>query len=398
MLILAASAMAADWPNYRGPQLNGASQETDWSSDWPESGPKVLWTGQVGIGFSTMTVADGYVYTMGNKKIDDKEHDVVWCLNAETGEKKWDFSYEEPLTPNLYEGGPSATPTVHQGKVYTLSKSGKLYCLDAKTGDGKWQEDIAKTYGLKPAGWGYASSPLIMDGVIYLNAGTHGLALKASDKSLVWINETAENGYASVVPTTVDNKPFLLIFGSSDLAWVELKTGKVAHTFPFKNQYGINSADPIPVAENQVFISSGYGLGCALLEIKDKTVHTVYQNKRMKNQCYGSALYHGHVYGFDGQVNGSGQLACMDVVTGDIKWTQKNKDLGTGTVLIAGDRLIALGEKGKLFVLKAAPEGYEELASAQILTEKCWTMPVLANGLLYARDAFGKLVCLDLRQ
>ena len=126
------AAGATDWPNYRGPDHNGITKETDWKSDWGDSGPKVLWKKSIGMGFSSMAVADGRVYTMGNQ---GKTKDVVNCFDAATGEEKWTHSYLCPLEPKYYEGGTLGTPTVDGERVYTLSKMGSLYCLN--NADGK---------------------------------------------------------------------------------------------------------------------------------------------------------------------------------------------------------------------------------------------------------------------
>jgi outer membrane protein assembly factor BamB len=396
VMMCVVNVWGADWPNYRGVKYDGISQETGWKV-WKQSGPKVLWTAELGTGFATMTVKDGCMYSMGNKEINGKEQDVVWCLDALTGQEKWSHAYEEPLAAKNFEGGPCATPTIHDGRVYTLSRSGKVFCLNAENGDVIWQEDVAKTYGIKIPRWGLSSSPMILDGIVYLNVGGTGMALKAEDKSLVWTNGKTDAGYASMVPYELNGKTHMLTFTGKEFAGVDPKTGAVAFSEPWKTQYAINAADPILLDDGRIFISSGYGYGCALLEIKDGAVKQVYKNKNMKNQCYGTVLLNGYVYGFNGQVNGGGALTCLDVKTGEAAWTQKSKELGTGTVLLAGDRLIVLGEKGALFVVKASPDGYQEIASAKILNKKCWTPPALANGLLYARDAFGKLVCLDLR-
>lgn len=397
VLAFSVNLWAADWPNYRGVDYTGISKETAWKSDWPAGGPKVLWTAELGTGFSTMTIADGRMYALGNTKINGKEQDVVWCLNAVTGAEIWNYPYEEKLAANNFEGGPCSTPTVNGGRVYTLSRSGKVFCLNAKTGKVIWKEDLAATYGIKIPRWGLSGSPMIMDGLVYLNVGGSGMALKASDKSLVWSNGKDNAGYASLVPCELNGKPLVLTFTGTEFVGLDPKTGAAAFKEEWKTRYAVNAADPILVGDNKVFISSGYGYGCALLDIQGDTVKQVYKNKNMKNHCYGCVLLDGYVYGFDGQVNGGASLTCLDVNTGERVWTKKSKELGTGTVLLAGDRLIVLGEKGDLFVVKATPDGYQEIASAKVLDKKCWAPPALANGLLYARDAFGKLVCLDLR-
>jgi len=133
------AASAADWPNWRGPSKNGISLDTHWSVDWPVGGPKVLWQKEIGIGFSSMTVSAGRVYAMGNTgtkgdKQEESHADVVYCFDARTGSEIWRHVYLTPLDPKFYEGGPSATPTVADGKVYCMNHNGEVVVVNAKTG------------------------------------------------------------------------------------------------------------------------------------------------------------------------------------------------------------------------------------------------------------------------
>jgi outer membrane protein assembly factor BamB len=163
--------------------------------------------------------------------------------------------------------------------------------------------------------------------------------------------------------------------------------------FSWRTSYDINAADTI-ISDNTVFISSGYNKGCALYRINGRDVAKVWQNKNMRNHVNSSVLWEGHVYGFDGQVGGGGKLTCVDFGTGEKKWSQEG--MGTGSLMLAGGKLIILGERGKLVIAEASPQGFKELSSAQILPKtKCWTVPVLANGRIYARSAAGHLVCVD---
>jgi len=133
-------AAAADWPNWRGPNHNGVSSETGWSTSWPAEGPKVLWRASLGTGFATMAVSNGRVYAMGN--IND--NDMLYCFDADTGKEIWKKSYPCPLFDKDHEGGPSATPTVDAGLVYTFSKNGDVVCFRADTGDVLWHRNIVK--------------------------------------------------------------------------------------------------------------------------------------------------------------------------------------------------------------------------------------------------------------
>jgi outer membrane protein assembly factor BamB len=145
-----------------------------------------------------------------------------------------------------------------------------------------------------------------------------------------------------------------------------------------------------------MFISSGYNKGCALLKIEKDKVTEIWRNRNMRNHCNSCVLWKGHIYGFDGQFGGGGKLTCIDYNTGQRKWAQGG--LGTGSLMVAEGKLVVLGERGKLVIARASPEKYEQLASAQVLTGKCWTVPVLANGRIYARNAAGDLVCIDVRR
>ncbi len=380
---------AADWPNYRGSNYDGISSETGWRSTWTES-PTVAWKASLGAGFASMAVCNGRVYAMGNVN----DSDIVYCLDAATGKELWKQSYPSRRNAKSHEGGPCGTPTVEEDAVYVFGKNGDALRLDAYTGEVVWHKNVVRELRLKSPTWFFSSSPVLVDDLVILNAGASGVALKKADGSVAWKSGRGAAGYATPVPFTVDGKKCVALFGCSDLFGVEAATGRVLWRYEWKTRYDINAADPI-VAGNTIFISSGYNKGCALLEVSADGVKEVYSNRNMRNQCNCSVLWDGHVYGFDGQVGGSGKLTCIDWKTGETKWAKGG--LGTGSLMLADGKLIVLGEAGKLVIAEALPEGYEELASAEILEGKCWTVPVLANGRIYARNAAGDLVCVDVR-
>ena len=382
------TAEAADWPNWRGPNYNGVSSETGWNATWPKGGPKVPWKKSIGTGFASMAVSNGRVYAMGN--IGDK--DILYCLDAETGEEVWKKSYACPLFSKQHEGGPAATPTVDGDAVYTFSKNGDAIRFDAATGRIVWHRKLNKELGLKHPTWYFAGSPLVIDNMVILNAGTHGLALSKTDGSLIWKNGNGPPGYATAVPYTVGGQKCVALFASREIVGLIATTGKQMWRLAWKTSYDLNAADPI-ISGDTVFISSGYNTGCALLKIDGSNVTEVRRNKNMRNQVNSSVLWKGHVYGFDGQVGGGGKLTCLNYETCEVKWSQRG--MGTGSLMIADGKLIILGERGKLVIAEASPERFEELASSQILKGKCWTVPVLANGRIYARNAEGQLVCVD---
>jgi outer membrane protein assembly factor BamB len=386
--IVCGTAWAADWPNYRGPNYDGISSETGFSASWPESGPKVLWKYSLGAGFASMAVSNGKVYATGN--IDD--NDLLYSLDAATGKEIWKKSYPCPLYSKNHEGGPCATPTIDGDAVYTFSKDGDAIRFNASNGEIVWHKKLNKEMGMKFPTWYFAGSPFIAGDLVIYNAGIYGIALKKTDGSLAWQNGKGTCGYSTAVPYQIAGQKGVAMAVRNELVGLNPTTGKVLWKFPWKTSYDINAADAI-IAGDTIFISSGYNKGCALLKINGGDVIKVWQNKNMRNQINCSVLFEGHIYGFDGQVGGGGKLTCLDLATGDKKWSQGG--MGTGSLMIADGKLIILGERGKLVIAEASPEGYKELASAEILTGKCWTYPVLANGRIYARNAAGQLVCVD---
>jgi len=381
-------AQAADWPNYRGPNHDGVSSETGWVSTWSKDGPKVLWKRSIGIGFASMSVSNGRVYATGNVN----DNDIVYCLDADTGKEIWKKSYPCPLYSKSHEGGPCATPTIDGNAVYTFSKDGDAIRFNAATGDIVWHRKLNKELGLKHPTWHFAGSPFIAGDLVIYNAGTYGTALNKNDGSVVWQNGKGASGYSTAVPYEIAGQKSLVMAVCKELVGLNPVTGKVLWKLPWKTAYDINAADAI-IAADTIFISSGYNKGCALLKISVGDVTKVWQNKNMRNHINCSVLFEGHIYGFDGQVGGGGKLTCIDLATGEKKWSKGG--MGTGSLMIADGKMIILSEKGTLVIAEASAEGFKELASAEILTGKCWTVPVLANGRIYARNAAGQLVCVD---
>jgi outer membrane protein assembly factor BamB len=391
----------ADWPNWRGPDHNGISRETGWDANKLKNGPIFLWRKQIGTGFASVTVSDGRAYAMGNSaqpegKSGQEQKDTLWCFDAGTGAEIWRHTYPCLLEPKSHEGGPSATPTVEAGRVYILSKQGHAFCLDAKKGTVLWQKHLTKDYGIKPHEWGFSGSPIIVDDLIVLNAGTHGLALRKQDGSLAWVNEKGPSGYSSAVPYEQQGKKCVAILGNKEVYGVVAATGQVLWTASWKTMYdesipdAVIGSDRLFGSSRLLFMSSGLGTGAALFQIVDNHLRRVWNSKEMQNWLSTSILWQGHLYGVDTK---DGALKCLDFQTGAVKWAHEG--LGVGSVTLAGDKLIALSDKGRLLIAKASPAGYTELAATQILEGKCWTPPVLANGRIYARNADGELVCID---
>jgi outer membrane protein assembly factor BamB len=377
------SANAIDWYRWRGPDLNGISKEAGWLTTWPKEGPKQLWKASVGIGFSSMSVSDGRVYTMGN----EKDIETVFCFDANTGELRWKHSYACPIDPHVYEGGPNATPTVDGKMVYTFSRKGHVFAFDAETGKVVWSKNVHDELGLKIPEWGLSGSVLVEGNLLIVNAGVAGTALDKTSGKVVWTSGRGSAGYSTPVPFDQGSQRAVALFSTTALEAVTVADGKLLWQFPWKTRYGVNAADPV-INGNKIFISSGYDEGCALVQAGGNKPAVLWQNKNMRNHFNSSVLIQGNIYGFD-----DSDLKCLDWSTGSVKWSEPG--LGKGSLMAADGKLIVLGEQGTLIVAEASPAGFKPIAHAQVLGGKCWTTPVLSNGKIYCRNARGDLVCVD---
>ncbi|MBI3831320.1 MAG: PQQ-like beta-propeller repeat protein [Planctomycetes bacterium] len=405
---------ASDWPQWRGPNRDGTSPEKDWSANWPKEGPKQLWKANVVIGCSSVAVCNGRVFTMGNIKeslpvdanaeksaapaeaktgapaADPKkpdaakpaflEKDVVWCLNADTGEVLWKYVYDCPCAATGFEGGPCSTPCVDGENVYAQGKTGVVFCFEAKTGKIVWQHTPAK---LGNTIWGgVAASPLVLGNLVI--CGNEAFE-KATGKSVWQVKGGCH--WSSPVPTTSGGKPAIAFFGGS-LSLVDAADGKELAAFAWGSDQ--NVADPI-LFDDKVFISSRRlktpDEQCALLKLGSGQPEVVWKNGKLPSYFQVRVKVGDCVYGCDETA-----LKCVNLATGELKWEQKGITRGQP---IASDGKLIVSLSGALLVAEASPAGFKQLARAPFSVGGTPVPPALTNGKLYCRAAKGDLVCLD---
>ena len=383
-------ANASDWTMFRGPGHNGISNETDWKIAWPESGPAKLWEASVGTGFSSVSVADGRVFTLGN----EEKKDTVYAFDAVTGKTIWTHVYSSDIGSKFYEGGPGSTPTVDGDHVFTLSKWGDLYCLNTADGNVIWQRQLEKEEGLRLPDWGFNGSPLVHENMLILNVGGGGMAVDKRSGKTIWLSNDEEAGYSTPLPFSKDGKQYVALTSGDSFLAAEADTGKKTWEISWPTRYGVNAADPIIVGD-QVWIGSGYGKGNGLFNMDGSNTSEVWKNTDLKTQQNPPILIEGHLYGFDGDAGKNSPLKCVELKTGKVIWQAEG--IRYGAVAAAGNQLIVISDKGELMIAPATPEGFTPSARATVLDGKCWTVPVLSNGLIYVRNSRGRLVCLDVR-
>lgn len=369
-----------DWPQWRGPNRDGISKETGLLKQWPADGPPLVWkaTG-TGRGYSTMSVANGRLYTMGLRG----DREFVIAFDVATGKEAWATPHGSPFR-NDRGDGPRGTPTVDGATLYALGGNGDLSSLDARTGRVIWTMNVLRKFGGSNITWGISESPLVIGEKVLVNAGGPGasiVALNKKDGTLIWKSQSDRAGYSSGIPLQVGNTTQVVFFTHTRAVGLDLKDGKLLWEYARPANDVANVATPV-IRGNRIFISSDYGTGAGLVEIKaDGKAQEVYFTRDMRNHHSSSILIGDHLYGFS-----SGILTAMRFDTGEVAW--KDRSVGKGSLVFADGNLYAFSENGVVGLIEATPTGYREKGRFRIQQDSLptWTHPVVAGGRLYLRD------------
>jgi hypothetical protein len=387
--LICGHAYAADWPCYRGPNHDGSTSET--IASWP---PVEVWRATTGSSFSQVSVANGYVYTMGNVG----GNDIVYCFDeSSVGNDPtpvWTKSYS--CGAGGGESGTRCTPTVYNGKVYTLSQEGDLRCWDAVTGteDTDWQMSFSAG---RHSSYGFGGSPYVdvATNRLILTVGDHGTAIDMSSQTVVWGNSGNRAGYATVFRRGSE----LIAFSGTKVMGLNPSSGNENWSFPWDTDYDCNCQVPLFYG-SYVWIASAYNKDtCALVPLGsgDLTGTDVYDDGALGIYCNAAVLIGDYVYGVNCSSTNNGYLVCLDVMAGTRAWTSSGSYGATyGSVLNAGGEVVALSQSGDLVVVEANPAAYNELhRENDIISGSTKTAPVLSNGKLYIRSREGTLACFD---
>ncbi len=392
-ILIASTVQAADWPHWRGPHYDGISREAAPKANFS----KIAWQKAIGVGFSSMAVAEGRVFAMGCSGQRRGTQETFYCLDAATGKPLWSDSYAAALVDYLHEGGPCATPTVDGKRVYGLSKSGRLACYNVANGEKHWTVELMPMAGLaKPPEWGFAGSPLVLGNMVIVEA-TFTAAFNKTTGKEIWRSKVYKPAYGTPAAFQFKGRFYLATLKTDGLVILDAQTGKPVAFQDWRTSFRTNSTTPIVIG-NKIFVSTGYQRGCALFEFTGTDLKQIYTNKHLSNHMNNSVVIGDFIYGFDGNTHGRTpkQIVCMRLADGAVQW--RKLGYGCGSLMAVQDQLLILGEKGKLALGPASPKGFTATAEAQVLQGRCWTVPVYANGRIYARNAAGTLVCVDARR
>ena len=384
------------WPQWLGPERNGKSAETNLALPWPSTGPNILWRTSLGEGYSGISVSGNRVFTMYDKG----EEEFLICLDFNSGKVLWELKTDQRFISN-WGNGPRVTPTIDEEIAYTVSGRSKLYAVHVGDGSILWQRDLVRNFGGEAPDLGYSNSPLVDGDKLWVVAGGRNqnaiLALDKRNGKLRFSSQSDHSGYSSPILTQIAGQQQLIFFTGTKISGVSPINGTVLWEYPWKTSSYENVATPVPVGSNQLFFSSAHAevSGSALLQISRDaegkfSVEKRWGNNEMKNHFSTTILYDGYLYGTDRSI-----LKCLDVKTGVMQWQQRG--YGEGTLMFVDGYLLVMGTRGKLGIVKANPNRYQELATKNILKGKSYTVPSLADGRLLIRDT-REIVCIDLRK
>lgn len=379
-----------DWPQWLGPDRDNLSKETGLLQEWPEGGPPVAWMVKtVGFGYAGPSIADGKVFVLGS--IDGTTY--LMALDEATGNELWKSKIGEDFK-NGWGDGPRSTPTVDGDRVYAMDATGTLVAFQTADGQELWRITMQELGGKIPE-WGYAESPLVDgDNVICTPGGEKG-AMASLDKmtgKVNWQSEgiTAGPQYSSVVISEAGgNKQYVQLL-QPKVFGVNPEDGSVAWQQDWPGQVAVI---PTPIVkDNSVYISSGYGVGCRLIDLGSSGTEptTEYDSKVMKSKHDGLVLLDNHIYGY----SDGGGWTCQELETGKRVWSERGK-LSKGSIGYADGRFYLLSEReGEVVLIAATPEGWEEHGRFTLTPQTefrnprggIWCHPVVANGKLYLRD------------
>jgi outer membrane protein assembly factor BamB len=381
------------WTGFRGPRGDGHYEETPIRTNWPAEGLPLLWRQPIGGGYSSFVVANGTAFTLEQRR----KNETITAYDLETGREIWAHPYYSLFEETLGGDGPRATPAYAQGKIYSLGALGILKCLDASTGAQLWSTNILINADAKLLTYGVASSPLIVDEkVIVTPGGPSGkavIAYHAETSESIWKAGDDTQAYSSPMVVTLAGQRQLLVVSGSRALGLSITDGELLWDYPWVVLQGNrNIAQPVVLSTNRIFLSAGYGTGCAAVQISFAagkfSAGTFWRNKLLKNKFTSSVFWNGHLYGLDEDI-----LTCLDAESGERKW--KAGRYGYGQLLLASGHLVILCGDGKVALVRATPDSHQELARFQAIAGKTWNHPAIAHGRLLVRNA-AEMACFDL--
>ena len=377
-------ATPEDFPQFLGAERKGVVTAARLARDWTAQPPRELWRQPIGPGWSSFAIVGKWAVTQEQRQ----DNEMTVCYELASGHVLWEHANKVRFGEALGGDGPRATPTINAGRVYAFGATGILDCLDGATGKVLWTRDTLNEIKAQNPMYGKSSSPLLCDNLVVVTGGAEGPLLLAYDKDTgrpIWLSDNAGKcGYSSPVLATVAGKRQILSVNGASVTGHDPVDGRALWEFQWPGFYP-KCSQPFAFGDDRIFISAGYAVGCALLQIKSTpgsnafSASVLWKNRNLKTQFSNAVERGGFMYGLDDET-----LVCLELATGQRRW--KEGHYSYGQVLLADDLLLVQAESGELALVEANPNAYRELARLPALSSKTWNNPALAGEYLLLRN------------
>lgn len=392
----------AAWLQWGGPTRDFVVRSAPLAEKWPSTGPKQVWSRELGEGHSTILVEDGRLYTMYRpvRATPDAAwaaEEMVIALDEKTGQTVWEHRYPARPLDFKYGAGPHATPLIVGDRLFTVGTNNQLFALDKGTGKAVWSHDLVKEFGAQetllrcPVKAGMSASPIAYGNTVIVLAGGAGQGVMAFDQAtgaVVWKSGDLNVAQASPILIDVDGEPQLVVFGGLAVSGFDPRDGRLLWSHPHDTRYDMNMGTPIwDPNDNLLFITSAYDNGSRMLHLSRQggitRVEERWHTRRMRVQFTSSIRIGDFIVGSSGDF-GPTFLTAVDVQSGAVLW--QDRRFSRANLLLANGKLVLLDEEGMLGLARATRAGLEVLAQSQVLVSWSWTTPTLVGSNLYLRD------------
>jgi outer membrane protein assembly factor BamB len=351
-------------------------------TDWSASPPVELWRRPVGPGWSSFAVHAGRLYTQEQRG----NNEIVGCYDVSTGKPVWRHSDPVRFWESIGGPGPRATPTLSNGRVYSLGATGIMNVLDDRTGAVVWSRNAVSDTSAKIPPWGIAGSPLVVGDLVIVAASGNLVAYDLATGNPRWFGPRGGDSYSSPQLVTIDGVQQIVLMSSTGATSVALADGKVLWTHSWPSDTRI--MQPAVAGDGELMISVGDGMGGSgtrLIAVKQGssgwTTEERWTSEDLNSNFTDFVIHKGHAFGFDW-----GTLACIDLKDGKRKWKSPVRGYGQLVLLPDENVLLVLSEKGELVLVKASPDQFTELARFPVLEGKTWNHPVLVGDVVLVRN------------
>jgi len=368
----------AEWPGFRGPERDGIVKGVEINTDWKSTPPIELWRRPIGPGCSSFAVNGDLIYTQEQRG----EQELVICYYLKTGEPVWKHEDKARFWDSHAGAGPRSTPALSKGRIFTLGATGILNVLDAGDGTVLWSKNAISDSNVKHSGWGYSSSPLVVDDLVIVAAVGKLVAYEVETGNLRWIGPDGGDSYSSPHLLTINGIEQVVLMSGKGATSISPDNGEVLWEYNWT--VGSRIVQPAMITNGEILISNGEGKGLRRIAVSNKSgdwsIEERWTSTQIKPNFNDFIIHKDYAYGFNGPI-----LVCIDIEEGQRKW--RSARYGGQLILLADqDLIIILSEQGDLVLVEANPDKFKELARLGAIEGKTWNHPVLVGGVLLVRN------------